>query len=312
MTERELLYVIAIAEERNITHAAEKLCVAQPSLTQSLKRIEAELGCPLFVRRKYGLDPTPEGMIYLEMARDVLSRLDSFRKDLRRQMNPQSGQVTIGASWYNTLLFLSELVSQFNLAYPSMQLQLLEKSTNELMTMLTEGNVDFVLAHEYPREYPAGRRVFSKGIESKPLVDEKFVLVAHRDFSIPVTDDGFARVEKLSGMPFISFNANQRIRNITDFAFSTAGVKTRKIIFTQSFPGALGFAERGLGLTVLPEHYVRRSIGRNPDMRCYSLPSYMHAYWSSSAYYRVGSLPPGVQENILSLLHDAADSLRTE
>lgn len=312
MTERELLYVIAIAEERNITHAAEKLCVAQPSLTQSLKRIEAELGCPLFVRRKYGLDPTPEGLIYLDMARDVICRLESFREYLHKQLNPLSGQVTIGASWYHTLLFLSELVSQFNLAYPSMQLQLLEKSTNELMTILTDGKLDFALAHEYPREYSAGRHVFSKEIEKKTLIDERFVLVAHRSFSVPVSDDGFAEVGKLSDMPFISFNANQRIRNITDFAFGSAGVKTRKIVFTQSFPGALDFAERGVGLTVLPEHYVHRSISSKPDIRCYPLPPQIHAYWSSSVYYRAGSLPPGVQENIISLLQDAASSLRTE
>ena len=52
MTDKELLYIKTIAEEHNITKAAEKLHVAQPSLTQCIKRIEKSLDCPLFYRKK--------------------------------------------------------------------------------------------------------------------------------------------------------------------------------------------------------------------------------------------------------------------
>ena len=55
MTDKELLYIKTIAEEHNITKAAEKLHVAQPSLTQCIKRIEKSLDCPLFYRKKTGL-----------------------------------------------------------------------------------------------------------------------------------------------------------------------------------------------------------------------------------------------------------------
>ena len=98
MTEQEMLYILAIAEERNITHAAERLHVAQPSLTQSLRKIENELGTKLFTRRKYGLDPTDSGKLYIKMARDVTARISTFREDLRRMKDPMKGHLSLGAS----------------------------------------------------------------------------------------------------------------------------------------------------------------------------------------------------------------------
>lgn len=309
MTERELLYVMTIAEERNITHAAEKLHMTQPSLTQSLKRIEEELGCPLFARRKYGLDPTKEGLLYLEMAEDVLKRIGIFRDELKKQLNPLSGQIVIGASWYNTLLFLSDLVSQFSFRFPSMQLRLFEKRTTELMSLMVDGTLDIVLAHEYPKEYRSTKRFFPKDIECVRLIDEQFLLIANRDYHIPVTEEGYADVQALANLPFISFNPNQRIRNITDSAFASVGITTRKIVSTQCFPGAMSFAERGLGLTVLPEYYVYRNINGKQNLQKYKLPPELHAYWSASVYYRKGTQSPEVRGCILDLLRDAADSL---
>ena len=68
MTDKELLYIKTIAEEHNITKAAEKLHVAQPSLTQCIKRIEKSLDCPLFYRKKTGLVLTDGGKLYYETA----------------------------------------------------------------------------------------------------------------------------------------------------------------------------------------------------------------------------------------------------
>ena len=89
MTDRELLYIKTIAEEHNITHAAQKLCIAQPSLTQSLQRIERSLNCSLFHRQKNGFFLTPEGELYYETACQMLTLWDNFLNQLsdRNKMN---------------------------------------------------------------------------------------------------------------------------------------------------------------------------------------------------------------------------------
>ena len=313
MTDRELQYVLAIAQNHNITHAAEQLHIAQPSLTQSLRRIEAELGCTLFKRRKYGLDLTAEGELYCQMARDILARMKSFKDELEKTQGRLTGQFVMGASWYNTLLFLSDLVSDLNEKYPNVELSLIEKGTSELLKLLLSHEISVALAHEYPKEYPGVKKTYAKDVHRVKLMDERFLLVAHRKYELAkIAEGSCVDIRRLSDAPFISFNANQRIRNITDYAFERAGVVTRKVVKTQSFPGAMDFAERGIGIAVLPSHYVYRNINSMPSLECFGIDVHWHAYWSAYVYYREEEYSLPLIKSVLSILHREADQFKKE
>ena len=106
MTDRELLYFKTIAEVRNITKAAEKLHIAQPSLTQCLQRIEKNLDCVLFYRKKQGLELTKAGELYYQTACRTLELWDDFARKMAGLKEQNHRQLTIGASWYNTNLAL--------------------------------------------------------------------------------------------------------------------------------------------------------------------------------------------------------------
>ena len=69
---KQIEYILKIAEEKNITHAAEKLFITQSALNQQLLKLEKELGCPLFYRSRTDWRPTPAGEIYLDAARQIL------------------------------------------------------------------------------------------------------------------------------------------------------------------------------------------------------------------------------------------------
>ena len=69
---KQIEYILKIAEEKNITHAAEKLFITQSALNQQLLKLEKELGCPLFYRSRTDWRPTPAGEIYLDTARQIL------------------------------------------------------------------------------------------------------------------------------------------------------------------------------------------------------------------------------------------------
>ncbi|MCR5229876.1 MAG: LysR family transcriptional regulator [Solobacterium sp.] len=307
MNDRELQYVAVIAKEKNITHAAEKLHISQPSLTQALKKIENELGCPLFVRRKYGLDLTPAGKLYVEMAEEVLARIDTFHEEIGRLINPVSGRLTIGASWYNTLLLLSEVIQQMSIRYPSVELALVEKGTGELTEMFLDGSVDMILTHEYPSEYSHPKRQLSKDIVQEVLLKEPFCIAAHKKFGLQEVCD----LHDLDGLPFISFNETQRICRITKAAFEQAGVNVRTVVRTQSFPGALDLAARGVGFAVLPEYYVRRNIGNKPVLQCCIISQVSHAYWSVCVWYRAAEYSDLIRE-VLSVLYETAARLEKD
>ena len=85
MDTKQIEYILKIAEEGNITHAAEKLFLTQPALNQQLLRLEKELGTRLFVRSRTDWRPTEAGMVYLENARKMLHH---WRHGLRPEGTP--------------------------------------------------------------------------------------------------------------------------------------------------------------------------------------------------------------------------------
>ncbi len=308
MTEQELQYILTIAEERNITHAAQRLHIAQPSLTQCLRRIETELGVKLFTRRKYGLDPTDAGELYIGMARDVIERIHKFRDDLRKMTDPMTGELSVGASWYNTLIYFSDFVPRFHSAYPGVQIRLEEKRTAELLDLLRGHEIDLIIAHEYPREYPGKQTTFAKDICRVLLEDEPFCLLGHvrlfEEAGIPA--EGTADLAGFRNQPFIFFNSNQRVRRITDFTFKNANIFPKGALSTQSFPGALDFASRGLGFVILPKKYIDLNISRHPELASLSLDPALHAYWSNCLYYRENELHDPLVKEALRILAESA------
>ena len=178
MTDKELLYIKTIAEEHNITKAAEKLHVAQPSLTQCIKRIEKSLDCPLFYRKKTGLVLTDGGKLYYETACRILKIWDQFSEEISNRNQMNGGKLTIGASWYNTILILTRVLGTYSERYPNVDVRLVEKNSSGLAQQLEKGELDLVLVHQYPKEYPYQKEPEGKSFVAVPLVQERFLLAA--------------------------------------------------------------------------------------------------------------------------------------
>ena len=306
MTEQELIYILAIAEEKNITHAAQRLNISQPSLTQCLRKIEIELDTRLFTRRKYGLDLTDAGKLYIDMARDVSSRIETFREDLRKMKDPMNGHLALGASWYNTLIYFSAFVKRFSQLYPDAQIKLVEKRTTDLLDMLKGHEIDIIIAHEYPSEYLGIKENYAKDICRDLLEIERFRLIGNRSIlnKVGISYNEPADLQKLKDLPFIFFNDNQRIRRITDHIFHEAGISPKALLSTQSFPGAWALATQAVGLVILPEKYIEQNIHRFPELVSLSLDSSLHGYWSNYIYYRKQEYPDPLRKEAIHILKE--------
>ena len=88
---KELEYVITIAQERNISKAAERLFISQPVLSRFLQRLEDELGISLFERKNRQYIPTYAGELYLDMAKEILNRKEKFEQEISRVKKSQAG-----------------------------------------------------------------------------------------------------------------------------------------------------------------------------------------------------------------------------
>lgn len=143
MDTRYLTYILAIADRKNMTKAAEDLYVSQSSLSQYLTKLELELGTPLFFRAKGELLLTPAGELYVSAARQVLQIKKQLYKDISNL--DQKGHITIGTTSQFGLRILTDIIPKFKSQYPDVTIEFSEFSLPPLTKMLLEENIDLGL-----------------------------------------------------------------------------------------------------------------------------------------------------------------------
>lgn len=139
-----LNYILAIADRKNMTKAAEELYVSQSSLSQYLSRLEQELGTSLFNRTKGELSLTPAGELYVQTARKVVA----MQKDLYQEIGNISskGHISIGATSNFALRMLSEIIPSYKKEFPNVTIEISEVGLPALKKMMMEESIDIGIA----------------------------------------------------------------------------------------------------------------------------------------------------------------------
>ena len=140
---RHLRYFIAVAEERHFTRAAEKLGIAQPPLSQQIKKLEQELGTLLFRRLTRGIELTAAGTIFLEDARGIMSQVERARSRAISVARGESGRMCIGFA--SSAVFhplVATLIRYYRDRYPRVTISPIEGSTPSLVQGMDSGDID--------------------------------------------------------------------------------------------------------------------------------------------------------------------------
>lgn len=146
---RVLRYFLEVAREGNITHAAERLHVSQPTLSKQLKELERELGKKLFVRGNYNVRLTDEGMLLRKRAEDILDMVGKTEDEFRSLGEITGGDVRIGCAESDGVKYLAQRVKSLQERYPRFRLHLYSGNTEDVGERLDRGLLDFaVLAQE--------------------------------------------------------------------------------------------------------------------------------------------------------------------
>ena len=150
---RQLRYFVKTAETRNFSHAASCLNIAQSSLSQQIKHLEDELGTQLFIRDSHSLQLTEAGEVILPFAlrtiQDAEACVDRIN-DLRKLL---TGTLNIGVT-HSFSPILTESVISFIKMYPKIKVNIVYKQMNELMELLSNRELDFVLAFKPIQTFP--------------------------------------------------------------------------------------------------------------------------------------------------------------
>ena len=140
---RHLRYFLAVAQEGNVTRAAEKLGIGQPPLSQQILALERELGVPLFRRTGHGVTLTEAGAALLADTRRLLDDAQHAVQNAQRAGRGETGHLSLGftaSSAFNPAV--PALIRAFRNAYPGVGLTLIEGNTTQLLVHLEEGRLD--------------------------------------------------------------------------------------------------------------------------------------------------------------------------
>jgi LysR family hydrogen peroxide-inducible transcriptional activator len=142
----QLRYFVAVADEGNFSRAAAKVRVAQPSLSQQIRKLEAEVGQPLFDRLPRSVVLTEAGSCFIDYARQILASISDARRCVDELKGEVAGDLAVGAIPTIAPYVLPELVVKFQKHYPEVTLEIVEDVTDGITRRVEAGELDVALA----------------------------------------------------------------------------------------------------------------------------------------------------------------------
>ena len=145
MNMRQIEYVLKIAEEKNISKAAEKLYLSQPALNQQLINLEEELGTSLFQRKRGDWKVTEAGEIFIEAGKRILDiKKDAFRR-IADVAEVRNMELRVGVTPMSGLQILTWAFRQFSPLYPDIRLKIFQTNSHGLQKAVFSGDVDLAI-----------------------------------------------------------------------------------------------------------------------------------------------------------------------
>lgn len=249
LTDR-LNYVLAIAEERNITAAARKLYVSQPTLTVYLNRLESELGVKLFDRSRTPITLTPAGVYYIEEMKKIEESEQKMRSSIRLVADP-SRTLLVGIGQVRGSNWLPQILPDFCSIHPDVNVQILQAVESRQGEMLKNGRLDLAIGHLPPSV---------QNFEVYEFDPEPICLCAHKKFGLIPSDVRSQYtplhpyeipVEALNGLPFIAPDVGNGSYEIYRESILNHGVIPSRIISINNQKTGFALTVQGLGVQLV-------------------------------------------------------------
>lgn len=242
ISSRQLEYFRAVARELHFTRAAETLRVAQPALSQYIRKLERQLGLELFERDHHRVRLTAAGTALLEHAERILSDLTAVEDEMLGWADGVRGRIRLGAA-QGLATWLARLLADFSRAHPGVEVELREHNTTEMTAELLAGRLDAATLVTLPG-LPDTR------LTSHRLGVEPLVLIVGPDSPFP-SGRRLPLVE-LDGADLVLYAEGSAVREIIVAALAEAGAAPRIRFETRGYSTARALAVAGLAAAIVP------------------------------------------------------------
>ncbi len=239
---QQLRYVVAVAEERNFTRAAERCFVVQSALSHQIKALERELGVTLFARTNRRVEPTPAGEAFLPAARASIEAAERAVTDAAAAMGEIRGTLTIGVIPTVTAIDLPAALAAFHQTHPAVRIRLRGGGSDEFIAAINDGGMDVAVLGLPDTMRP-------RGVRTRVLARERLVAVVSADHAL--AGRRRLRLQDLADETFVDFPEGTPGRVPSDLAFRAAGLHREVAFEAMSTDLILGLVRHNLVITLL-------------------------------------------------------------
>ena len=246
---RQLRYLVALADERHFTRAAAREHIAQPALSQQIRRLEQEVGLALVERTTRRVTVTEAGQTLVARARRILSEVDSANAEMQALAGVRTGHVMVGTMHTMGPVDVTVALAVFHQRHPGVELTVREQSSEELAEMLRDDGLDLAFLS-------VTERMESHGLGLHQLVSEELVVVLPGDH--PLAARGTLRMAELAGEHFISYREGARLRELLTIAARHAGFEPQIKLESNESERIKRLVARDMGVAILPRSDAER------------------------------------------------------
>ena len=235
-----------VAKYGNISQAAKMLMNNQPNLTRSIKNLEGELGCTLFVRSNRGMKLTPEGEKLYSHIRIALEHIEAGEEEISRSKNLEGGAIYVSASEVALNCCILPILKKYRTLYPKVKIRISNHSTPQAITALKEGLADLAI-------------VTTPTVKSTTLTEKKIKTIRE----VAVCGNGFPELlsrkvtlKELSEYPIISLGTDTKTFEMYSAFFTKNGLKFLPDIEAATADQILPMVRSDLGIGFVPEEFL--------------------------------------------------------
>ena len=229
-----IFYVVA--KSKNMTRASEELFISQPAISQSIKKLESELGGTLFLRSNKGMELTEEGKMFYSYIKDALELINNAEAEFTSFKDLDKGEIKIGISTTLTKLVLMDTIKAFHKDYPKIDIKITNELTSNLIEDLKRGKLDFVIYNESD--------IKESGIESKVIKKLKEGFIYNPEHY----KDDINSINNIKNYPLILQKKESNSRKRLDNYCLSNGIILKPKMEVVSQELVLEFTNAGLGI----------------------------------------------------------------
>jgi DNA-binding transcriptional LysR family regulator len=275
----QLEFFLKVVEERSFSKAAERVFRTQPAVSLAMRRLEEEVGAPLFDRSEKTPTLTDVGEVVYEYAKRIVALRDQARGAVAELRALERGRVRVGANESTSLYLLPDVILRFREQRPSVLVEIFRHPSARLPREVLDRNVDLALMAYEPRDAE---------LEGFPVLEDELVLITHPEHALARRES--VTVEDLGGESFLAHNVRAASREKVIETFSEHRTPLNISLELATIETIKRFVQKQIGIAFVPRMCVAEELERGTLA---SVPvrdlTYRRTLWA--AFRRNATLP---------------------